>query len=61
MRELANNEGPQEHNPKTFKIKCFKNSKSQEGRERRVDKCYVDHRDSPPMDTRPGFSKYVLI
>jgi hypothetical protein len=37
VEDLTHDEGPEHDNPKTFKIKCFENSKSQEDRHQGVD------------------------
>jgi hypothetical protein len=61
VENLTHDEGPEHDKPKTFKIKCFKNSKSQEDRHGRVDKGDVENRDPPPMDTRSGRPKDIFV
>jgi hypothetical protein len=61
VENLTHDEGPEHDNPKTFKIKYFENSKSQEDCHGRVNKGDVENRDPPPMDTRSWRAKNVLI
>jgi hypothetical protein len=61
VENLTHDEGPDHDNPKTFKIKYFENSKSQEDRHHRVDKGDVENRDPPPMDTRSGRPKDIFV